>query len=136
MGGLAFEGHLARYAEEEGLTQNEVAKRIRGDIKAAKEAGYLPKNVKVSVRQQTGSMMSGFYVRATVPDEVYQPEPYPWDEQDQNQWGSHRKDLTNELFRRLEAITNRYGTSDTNSMVDYFSSHRTSSVSIQPESWS
>lgn len=31
MGGLAFEGHLTRYAEEEGLSQNEIAKRIRGD---------------------------------------------------------------------------------------------------------
>lgn len=137
MGGHAFEGHLAKYAQEEGLTQTEVAKRIRRDVKAAQEAGYLPKSVKVSVRQQTGAMMSGFYVRATVPDEIYDPEPYPWDGPDPvSPWRARRNDLASELSRRLNVVTNRYGSSDTNSMVDYFDSYRESSVSLQPESWS
>ncbi|MGO1851915.1 MAG: hypothetical protein ACTH0V_00720 [Microbacteriaceae bacterium] len=141
MGGSKFEGHLADTTR--GLSQAEVGKRIRADVKAAKDAGYLPENLKVSVRSNRGSMVSSFSVSAEIPDELaYRSGMRPWDGDDRlerldpgdyvhNPYYDRKHPFAAELSDRLERVTNRYASTDTNSMVDYFDSYHEARVTVE-----
>lgn len=131
MGGSEFTGHL--YRETRSLSDTEVAKRIRDDIKAAKQAGYIPKNVRVSVRNNRG--YSGFTVTAKMPGStLYETAQRPWlpiNKYNGNPWRTRKSRPAAIVSQRLEAVTNRYGYSDINSMVDYHNSYRRSRVSLE-----
>ncbi|PPG02778.1 hypothetical protein C5E06_10025 [Pseudoclavibacter sp. RFBI5] len=121
MGGSKFEGHLARATHMESRTQ--IAKRIRGDITAAQDAGYLPAELKVSVRQNTGAGVSSFSVTGTNVDQDYLTEPI--DPADPDYVYSDRRDTEHgrELALWLEVATSRYTSKNTNSQVDFFQSY-------------
>lgn len=121
MGGSKFEGHLAQATHMESRT--EIAKRIRGDIKSAQDAGYLPAELKVSVRQNTGAGISSFSVTGLNVDQDYLTEPI--DPADPEYVYSDRRDTEHgrELARRLEVATSRYTSTNTNSQVDFFQSY-------------
>lgn len=140
MGGSKFEGYLAKNSSS--LPQAEVAKRIREDVKAAKGAGYLPQDLKVSVRSRRGSMISGFSVRATVPDELtYIEGTHPWEKPDfadadrrgVTPFHPKRHPFAATIEERLEIVTNRHAERDVNSMVDFYQVHHDASVYIDSD---
>lgn len=140
MGGSAFTGYLAPETRSE--SQADVAKRIRSDIKAAKDAGYLPDKLKVSVRSARGSYSTGFRVVATIPDELAGTTCVPeWVQMDESRgpikWTSPHNPraprthpFATELRQRLSVVSNRYAETDNNSMVDYFHNYHEAHVSV------
>ena len=93
--------------------RKEIAAAIRADIKAAKKAGDLPADLKVSVR--TDNYAGGGAIRVTLSgwdsERVYSPE------------GDGYFDMTNEaknVMHRVEALRGAYNRDASDPMVDYF----------------
>lgn len=132
MGDSPFEDHLTSAAHRE--SNADIGKRIREGMKRAKDAGYLPKHLKISVRMRRG--MSGYYVSAVLPDnELYRPATHPWETPREDPWrvnpfGAIHTKQAEELARRLLIVTNRHASESTSPQGEHFRSHNASIVRL------
>lgn len=127
LGATKVTGSMYEGAHKMGLSDTEVNKLIRTDIKHATDSGYLPKAAKISVRKSRGSS----YIQVSVSGIPRGLMRHPGDAYDSNDpRPSGPTDYGRELAARIEVVTGAYGRNDTNSQVDYFNSYRSPSVSF------
>jgi hypothetical protein len=115
----------SKYAATKDLSTTEIAKCIRGDLKAAVAAGELPTGIKLGVRTRYASMMSAIDVTiVALPDgfEIYNRERVRYDETNgkEGQWGNWMADSASALQKRIRAIVDAYNFDNSDPMVDYF----------------
>lgn len=97
------------------IPTKEIAKNIRNDIKEAVKAGYLPSNLKYSVRNSSASMSSSIDVKISGLGEDIDTHEY-----DTRYDRMVHKPEVKELIKRVENIHNAYNSDSSNVMVDYF----------------
>lgn len=135
VGGLtASEGYLgatkvtgSMHDGARSLSDAEVNKLIRTDIKHAQECGYLPAALKARVRKARG--YSAVYVTVSgIPRELVWHPGDPYDADDPRPSG--RVGYGEALVDRLTVVAGAYGRDNSNSMVDYFDSYRMPSITF------
>lgn len=125
MGGNASIG--SNYERSKSMTNAEISRAIRKDIKDAQQSGYLPKAAKISVRSYAGNYSVGV---SGLPKELLTERRYRHDS-DFEHYRGRRSGYGSELSGRVEMIAGSYGRSSTNSQVDYFNSYRTANVRFE-----
>lgn len=118
---------------ESGRDITEIAKDVRGDIKRAKEDGWLREDLSFSVRTErfSGGRALRVQVKGMSDDErlAYAPEIY-------NRWFNPRGGLSEEAAQtqeRVETIIDQYNRDESNSQVDYFNIDFHHSVGFETE---
>ncbi len=119
----------AKFDATKGLTQVEIAARIRQDIKDALKSGLLPKGVKVSVRCKSYSGGGSIDINITaVPPgfRVCNPKYVAWrKENPQDSFPPFRacdmrSDEYSAVLETLKGIHDAYNRDNSDSMSDYF----------------
>ena len=124
MGGHRFVG--GKYYETSKLPMKEVAKLMRADVKALKQNSAVPKDWKVSIRQQNWSMATGYDVRVSAPkdsptpayrtptfdDYMHNDSVSTWMKDDMKEDGLDTSHLTEESYN---AFINDYNAKNPNS---------------------
>lgn len=94
----------------------EIARDVRVDLKAAQKAGYLPADVKISVRSEKFSMgqTMRLEVKGLGDEDLYQPKS----DLDMS-WERRNTAYAREVRDRVEAIAKAYDQTDSESQTDY-----------------
>jgi len=114
-GYMGSQGWRGEKAPTTYMPSKEIAKNIRNDIKEAVKAGYLPSNLKYSVRHSSASMSSSIDVKISGLGEDIDTHEY-----DTRYDRMVHKPEVKELIERVENIHNAYNSDSSNGMVDYF----------------
>lgn len=128
-----FEG--SRYAETRDLDIREVAKLVRKDIKAAKKAGKLPKELKTSVRisrfaggQSLDVRLSG--IPALNPSYLCALARDPYNHSAVRYHIPRLLPAMTEAQKLIKGIVSAYNMDDSDSMTDYFCNRFYSDVEV------
>lgn len=94
----------------------DVAKDVRGDLKAAQAAGYLPDDVKMSVTtsKYAGGQALRVEIRGMSDQDIYRHDPTSWEP------GRRYSAPCREVIDRVDAIAGAYDRSTTDAQTDYF----------------
>ncbi len=94
----------------------QVAKDVRGDLKAAQAAGYLPDDVKMSVTtsKYAGGQALRVEIRGMPDQDIYRHDPTSWEP------GRRYSAPCREVIDRVDAIAGAYDRSTTDAHTDYF----------------
>lgn len=94
----------------------DVAKDVRQDLKAARDAGYLPEDVTFAVTTSkfSGGQAMDITVRGLTDDLIYEDDPASWHS------GRRYSAEAIEIRDRIEAIGKAYDRSTTDMQTDYF----------------
>lgn len=120
-GGMAFTDG-SKYASTRNLRTADIAKLVRGDIKAAIKAGELPA-IKTSVRTRTFSGGSAIDVYVTeAPYQIETDESVRAEKERPHEFydGDRRTPEAIRVVRALEGILAAYNSTDIDSQVDLF----------------
>ena len=119
-----------------GLDVADIAKLVRKDVTAARKAGDIPADVKVSVRIDRYSMGQSINVRATLPDRparvpISDPRSILYGRPDDQYPGAMTYTVeADKLSDLLNGIVDAYNWDNSDVMTDYFSSRFHGMVSI------
>ncbi len=123
----------------EGLDTPQIAARIREDIKAAVQAGELPK-AKYSVRTDTYSMGSSITVVASgLPFPVLNPDAFivepgaNWVTFDRSRFRSRFTPAAQEVDRKLSAIVDAYHWDRSDPVTDYYNERFAKDVKVEED---
>lgn len=93
-----------------------IAKDVRADLKAARKAGYLPEELRISVRSDkfAGGQAIQLQVRGLDDRDIYQPKSHL-----DLAYERRYTEYATQVRDRVTAIANAYGKSDVSSETDY-----------------
>lgn len=115
------------YDENRTLSDAQVGRKVRADLKKAQSAGFLPPKAKLRTRTEGGGMHTVYRVTAELPPGAYE-KVHNTDRQGYSDYGV-------ELRRRIETVAGAYGHNDSDSMTDYFDFTRTAHVEMRAEGY-
>lgn len=104
----------SNYERTQRMSNTEVAKEIRGDIKKAVQDGYLPKNFKYSVRTHQGS------ININVQGPGRDRDKYTYGRDMDGFMTKRLKPEHREVVDRVQLIQDSYNQNSSDSMTDYF----------------
>lgn len=110
--------YSAKYEETKGLSNKELAKLVRKDIKAAIKAGDLPK-IKTSVRSRSGAIDCEI---KEVPFDVFRyptEDEVKWENRNPK-WRNVMTDEAKRVRNFVEALRNAYNFNGSDAQRDYF----------------
>lgn len=111
------------------MSNREVTKEIRNDIKEAVKKGYLPNNLKYSIRNDSAGWSSSINVKISGLGDDYDTHEY-----DNRYERIVPKKEVKELIERVENIHSAYNSDSSNSGVDYFNRGYYGQVSVLKDS--
>lgn len=110
--------YAAKYEETKGLSNKELAKLIRKDIRAAIKAGDIPK-IKTSVRSRSGAIDCEI---KEVPFDIYRyptEDEVKWENRNP-EWRNVMTDEAKRVCKFVEALRDAYNFNGSDAMRDYF----------------